>query len=261
MAATFVGFNPPNQIRIEHFGLKGMDVMLVSTHASHAVPLNAMLVNEFGGSGTLPAARDSAVRTVRSKEHIYFEDDARRHIYEVIEGSVCIYKLMPDGRRQVVAFCYPGDLLGIGAGDEYAYNAEATSNTKLHSYPVAAIERLAVARPDLSHALLAFAMAELTFARDQLLALGRKSASERVCSFLLNLVEKKRARGGDGSTVDLAMTRSDIGDYLGLTIETVSRHFSRLRASGVIDLPQRGTVVIRDMDALESGAELCDGMV
>lgn len=234
--------------------------MLMQTQTGRNEPLGTILVNGMGNGLSATGKREGTTRSVRAKEHVFYEDDPRTHIFEIAEGSVCVYKLMPDGRRQIVAFCYPGDLIGMGTREEYFYNAEATSDAKLNCYPVATIERLAEQRPELSHALLAFAMAELSLAREQMLTLGRKSALERVCSFLLERVRKQHTRGEDVLRIDLPMTRTDIADYLGLTIETVSRNFSKLKMTGIIDLPHSGEVIVRDMDALESMAESSDAI-
>lgn len=220
---------------------------------------NLTLLSELDAGVQSGRPRDKVRRTVRAKEHVFFEDDPRSHIYEVVEGSICVYKLLGDGRRQVVAFGARGDLIGMGMGDTYLYSAEAITVTQLNCYPVATVERLAKERPDLSHALLAFAMAELAAVRDQLLSLGRKTALERVSSFLLDLSGKRRLRGESPQRVTLPMTQSDIADYLGLTLETVSRNITRLRDSGVIARAQRDTIEILDMEALERMAEASDG--
>lgn len=219
------------------------------------------LLNKLDACVQPGRTRDKARRTIKAKEHVFFEDDPRSHIYEVVEGSVCVYKLLGDGRRQVVAFCAPGDLIGMGIGDTYLHSAEAITDAQLNCYPVATVERLAEERPDLAHALLAFAMAELAVVRDQLLSLGRKTALERVSSFLLDLSRKRRLHGECPHQVTLPMTQSDIADYLGLTLETVSRNMTRLRQSGVIARSQRDTIELLDIEALERMAESSDDVL
>ena len=204
-------------------------------------------------------AAGGSIRRFEHKEHVFFEGDPRDNIYEVVEGVVSIYAITPDGRRQVISFCYPGTLLGFGHAESYLYNAEAISPVTLRSYPAGALERLATERPDLSQSLMSFMIAELTAARDQMLTLGRKSAPERIASFLLDLSRHNADCGEDPDTLELPMTRSDIADYLGLTIETVSRNFTKLRSEGVIDLRQTATVQIRDIERLEDIASCDEG--
>lgn len=230
--------------------------MMTATHAGHLAPISAILA----GDNVQNAPSKGAERSLRkfgAKEHVFFEGDDRDSIYEVVEGVVCVYKVTSDGRRQVISFCYPGSLLGFGHADRYLNSAEVLSPATLRSYSAGALDRVAAERPDLAHSLMSFVMAELAAARDQLLTLGRKSASEKIASFLLELSRQNEEMSGDPETLQLPMTRSDIADYLGLTIETVSRNFTKLKTSGIIDLHQNTTVVICDMERLEDIAS-CD---
>ena len=233
--------------------------MMVSTPKGQLAPISAIITgNDIEGSRITPTP-DGMVRQLGHKEHVFFEGDEREHIYEVVEGVVSVYTVMPDGRRQVISFCYPGTLLGFGHAERYLYNAEALSSVKLRCYPASALERVAAERPDLSKSLMSFMMAELAATRDQLLTLGRKSAPEKIASFLLDLSHHNSDVEEDPHVLHLPMTRSDIADYLGLTIETVSRNFTKLRVDRVIDLDQSATVLIRDMDALEDIASCDEG--
>ena len=129
------------------------------------------------------------------------------------------------------------------------------TKAKLCQYPRAKLERVIDEHPELARQLFAIVAQDLGAARSQMLLLGRKSALERVASFLLDLSERSAARGEDPDLVALPMPRGDIGDYLGLTIETVSRTMTRLRQLGVLDLHQHRTVAIRDRDRLSEMAE------
>ena len=233
--------------------------MMVSTPTAQIAPISAIIANNNVQSVPADASAGSSIRRFGQKEHVFFEGDSRDNIYEVVEGVVSVYSIMPDGRRQVISFCYPGTLLGFGHAKSYLYNAETLTPVALRSYPAGALEKLATERPELSQSLMSFMMAELAAARDQLLTLGRKSAPEKIASFLLDVSRHNADCGEDPSTLELPMTRSDIADYLGLTIETVSRNFTKLRSDGVIELRHNTTVLVRDMDRLEEIASCDEG--
>jgi CRP/FNR family transcriptional regulator len=195
------------------------------------------------------------LRTIAAKEHAFTEGDPRLHLYRVESGAICLYKVMPDGRRQVLGFAYPGDLLGLGAFDEHQCNAQAMKPSQVRAMAWSAVQH--VARTDASFGLKLYEAIsqELAAAHALLLTTGQRSAAERVGAFLLAMVRRNRRSGLETSVIDLPMTRSDIGDFLGLTIETVSRTFSRLRQQRIIDLEQSARVRVLDSRALERLAE------
>lgn len=196
------------------------------------------------------------VRTLQAGQHIFREGDSATQIYKVEQGCLSIYRLMPDGRRQIIDFAYPGDLIGLGVAEEHATSAATLTLVRLRSFPVAALFQSARNDVQLSSRLLELVSLELMAARRLLCALNRRSAGERVASFLVDLSRRLERNGGDPLRIILPMTRSDIGDLLGLTIETVSRTFSKFRRSGLIDLEQCTVVIIRDIQRL---AEFADG--
>lgn len=191
------------------------------------------------------------MRGVETKEHVFAEGDSRSHLYRVETGTICLYKLLPDGRRQVLGFAYPGDLVGLGPLGEHQFNAQATKPSRLRSLPWSTLQHVARHDPALGIKLYEVMSQELAAAHDLLLTTGQRTATERVAAFLLAMSRRSQRKGEDASIVDLPMTRSDIGDFLGLTIETVSRTFTKLRHLGIIDLAQSTHVHIVDMDALE----------
>jgi CRP/FNR family transcriptional regulator len=202
----------------------------------------------------------SSIRTVPAKEVVYCEGSPSDHVYEVIEGVVKLYMLMADGRLQITGFAYPGQILALDAGFHHATTAEAVTQTKLCQYPRAKFERVIDEHPELARQLFAIVAQDLSAARSQMLLLGRKSATERLASFLLDLSERSAARGEDPDLIELPMSRGDIGDYLGLTIETVSRTITRLRQLDVLDLRQHRTAAIRDrvrLSEMAEGGEFC----
>ena len=194
-------------------------------------------------------------RTIAAKEHAFTEGDPRFHLYLVETGAICLYKVMPDGRRQVLGFAYPGDLIGLGACDEHQCNAQATKPSQLRSIPWNTMQRVARQDPALGLKLYEAISLELAAAHDLLLTTGQRSAAERVATFLLAMVRRSERNGQDASIIDLPMTRADIGDFLGLTIETVSRTFTKLRQLGIIDLAQSARVRILDSKELQALAE------
>ena len=185
------------------------------------------------------------------QQTIFYEGDPAQYVFNVTKGAVKLYKLMADGRRQVTGFLFRGDFLGLALNTSYAYSSEAMLPTRLCRFPRDDLERLLDEFPRLERRLLAMAGNELIAAQDQMLLLGRKTARERLVSFLLLLGERSERRGDAASPVMLPMTRNDIGDYLGLTTETVSRAFTELRKSGLIALDGPNDVRLVKPDALE----------
>jgi CRP/FNR family transcriptional regulator len=195
------------------------------------------------------------VRRVDAKEHVFAEGDTRTHLFRVESGAICLYKVMPDGRRQVLGFAYPGDLIGFGSLPEYQFNAQATKPAQLRLLSWSTVQHTARHDAALSLKLYEAISNELAAAHDLLLTTGQRSAAERVAAFLLAMSRRARRSGQDANVIDLPMTRADIGDFLGLTIETVSRTFTKLRQQRIIDLAQSARVHLVDIEALEELAE------
>ncbi|KAB2939969.1 MAG: helix-turn-helix domain-containing protein [Hyphomicrobium sp.] len=183
----------------------------------------------------------ATVRRLLAKEHVFCEGDDRDHVFRVEEGVIAVYKTLPDGRRQIIDFAYPGDLIGLGVLGEHVLSAQATVPSKVRCLSASALERIAETDAGLALKLYKSVCQELAATRSLLVTVGQRSAIERVAAFLVAL---HRRTATDGSTaVKLAMRRSDIADLLGLTIETVSRTLTKLRAMSVIDIGQGGTRV------------------
>jgi CRP/FNR family transcriptional regulator len=202
----------------------------------------------------LPGLPFGALRVIDAKEHVFRDGDPATAIYKVISGLVCLYLLLPDGRRQVVDFAFPGDVVGLGALTHHTVNAQANEVTRLSVHPMAMVRDLASRDAELSRDLYAAVSLELQAARDLLMTVSRRTAIERVAAFLLTLAQRNERRGRPSRNIVLPMTRSDIADVLGLTIETVSRTFTKLRAEGYIDLEQCILVTIKDMAKLKAAA-------
>lgn len=185
-----------------------------------------------------------------NREDLFLEGDEASHVYEVMSGVVCLYRIMPDGGRHILAFRFAGDIVGLCSPANYGYNAQAVGDSRVRRISRAGLERMIDERADFARKLLRMAAAELNAMRDHLTCLASKSAEAKVADFLLMLAERSQARAGTAVVVNLPMTRTDIGDYLGLTIETVSRTISKMRRSGIIDLPRTTQVVVRSKDRL-----------
>jgi CRP/FNR family transcriptional regulator len=186
---------------------------------------------------------------------IFDEGEPGEHRYNLTGGCVKIYKLLGDGRRQIIGFLFPGDFLGLAIGDEYAYSAETVVDTELCRFPRSSLEELMNRFPVLENRLLGATSNELAVAQDQMVLLGRKSAKEKVATMLLTFARRAEKRGGASNPVSMPMTRSDIGDYLGLTTETVSRTFTQLKTQGVISLEPGNQVRLKNLETLEELAQ------
>lgn len=193
----------------------------------------------------------ATLRRIEAKEFVFIEGDPTTHIFRVETGAVALFKVLADGRRQVVGFAYPGDLIGLGAQGEHVMNAQAVKPTRLRCLGMTALHRAAARDPELAFKLYEAVARELAAARDLMLTTGQRSATERVGSFLLAFSRRAERDGQDPCDFELPMTRADIGDFLGLTIETVSRTFTKLKAIGLIELPQSNRVKLVDLAQLE----------
>ena len=183
------------------------------------------------------------------------EGEQADFLFNLTQGAIRLYKLMADGRRQITGFLFEGDFLGIALNEQYAYSAEAIGEVTLCRFPRQKFEVMLDEFPHLEKRLLGVASNELAQAQDQMLLLGRKTAREKVVSFLSALSRRAVDRESDASPVYLPMSRADIADYLGLTTETVSRTFTNLKRDGYIQLKAGGYVELPDIEALEEVAE------
>lgn len=224
---------------------------------------------------------------------VFQEGDAADYLFNVTDGVIKLYKLLPDGREQVTGFLFPGDFVGLALNASYGYSAEAITDLRLCRMARGAFNDVLAETPKLEHRLFTVASNELAQAQDQMLLLGRKTAREKIASFFLQLADRQErsrlaqrqaagfADGADGPSrangadtgvdtrmdtgmdkaesemviVDLPMGRADIADYLGLTTETVSRTLTQLKTDGSIRLLDHHQVEIHGRGALQDIAE------
>jgi CRP/FNR family transcriptional regulator, anaerobic regulatory protein len=204
----------------------------------------------LGGPATSHLMAVSTLQRKAPGETLFAEGDEAESVYEVVRGMLRLYKLLPDGRRLITGFLSAGHLLGLAPEGVCVYTAEAITEVTLCRYKRTAFERLIDEVPGFAKRLLAVTSHELSAAQNQMLLLGRKAATEKVASFLL-LMAGQQGGDDDADTVEVPMTRSDIADYLGLTIETVSRTLTKLRQDGLIALPCPTRIEIHDHDRLQ----------
>ncbi len=190
----------------------------------------------------------------RKGQTIVCEGETAERLFRVLRGVVRAYKMLPDGRRQIVGFIFPGEVFGFSPDDAYGYSVDAVTDATLHAYGSAMLERFAHERPALAHCLREVAYRELRAAQSHIVLLGRKTAFERVVSFLLSLSHRAAGTGQDGCVLWVPMSQADIADYLGLTTETVNRIVSQLREAGLVTVPSRGVMRLESPNQLEEVA-------
>ena len=176
---------------------------------------------------------------------IFGENEPAEYLYKVVSGTVRTYKILSDGRRQIGGFYLPGDIFGLEFADEHTLSAEAITDTKVLVIKRSALNSLAGRDVGVAQELFALTGRELQRVQERILLLI-KSAQERVASFLLEMAKRVSA----GNSIELPMSRQDIADYLGLTIETVSRTFTFLESTAAIEVPTSRRIVLRNRSAL-----------
>jgi CRP/FNR family transcriptional regulator len=199
-------------------------------------------------------AATAVMRDIAKGETFIEEGDSATDFFNVTRGTVKLFKMLPDGRQQVTGFAGAGHFLGLAVSDTYAFSAEAIEQTKVCRFSRPKLRALLHDFPSLEERLLQTACNELVSAQEQMLLLGRKTARERVASFLIARLDPAIPCTGLSDVIPLPMTRGEIADYLGLTIETVSRTFSRFKAEKRIAIPSNTEVVILDRTGLSSMA-------
>jgi CRP-like cAMP-binding protein len=194
-----------------------------------------------GGTIELMGASMSFARN----SEIYGENEPAEYLYKIVSGTVRTYKVLVDGRRQIGAFHLPGDIFGFESGNEHTFSAEAITDCKIVVFKRSAVMALAARDNDVARQMWELTSRELQRVQMHSLALI-KTAEERVAGFLLEMAD----RVDSGGTVELSMSRQDIADYLGLTIETVSRTLKVLEDAAAIEVARRRRILLRNRPAL-----------
>jgi CRP/FNR family nitrogen fixation transcriptional regulator len=179
-------------------------------------------------------------------EEIYAEEDETKYVYKVLSGAVRVTRLLSDGRRHLSAFHLPGEVFGFEPGRRHKFAAEAVVDSRIAMVRRSALEEAADRSVEVSRGLWELAEQNLERLHEHTLLLGRMSAAQRLAAFLLEI----SARTSAPEIVELQMSRSDIADYLGLTIETVSRTFTQLERDRAIEIPSARQIVLRNRTRL-----------
>ncbi|WP_297516145.1 helix-turn-helix domain-containing protein [uncultured Caulobacter sp.] len=180
-------------------------------------------------------------------EEIFGEGEDADYVYQVVSGAVRTYRILRDGRRQIDEFHFAGDYFGLEMGATHRVTAEALTDATVRMVRRGALSDLAAQRGDAARAIFRLTAEGLQRSQDHVLMLGRRSAQERVVGLLLDIAQRTRAE----AELDVPMGRQDMADYLGLTIETVSRTLTALQDEGLIALPSVRHVVLKDRRSLE----------
>ena len=180
-----------------------------------------------------------------ANSEIYGENEPAHYLYKVVSGTVRTYKVLVDGRRQIGAFYLPGDIFGLETGDEHTFSAEAITDCKITVIKRSTVMALVATDNEVARQMWALTARELDRVQEHSLVLI-KSAEERVAGFLLEMAD----RVPSGGAVELPMSRQDIADYLGLTIETVSRTLKILEDAATIEVAKRRRILLRNRSAL-----------
>jgi len=189
------------------------------------------------------------------RQQVFATGDPARHVFNLTEGMVSLSRSLADGRRQIFGFLLPGDFIGLESGDDYTFDAESLTEAKACRFERVAFDAFLHDNPDVALRLVRVASNDREQAAQHEMLLGRKTADERIATFLLDLRRRSGERHLRTQPLPLPMTRTEIADYTGLTIETVSRVLGRLRAAKAIEPVGTGAVRLLDVASLERLAE------
>ena len=215
------------------------------SRASYLTPVPSLPPAAIVGAGL---DRLGTATMIERGRMLFQEQDPAEHVFKVLSGALRAVRLLPDGRRSITDFLLPGDYVGLAENGTYSQTIEAVADSKLVKYSRRRFDAFLDSDARAGRHFFGLVCGELSAAQDRLLLLGRKCAVERIASFLLAIADR---RSPEATAVDLPMGRSDIADYLGLTIETVSRVLGQLRAREIIDVPTVNRIVFTDREGLE----------
>jgi CRP/FNR family transcriptional regulator len=193
-------------------------------------------------------------RVLSPNEALCWEGDSAGHVYSVSHGVLRLTRLLPDGRRHIAGFSYPGDFIGVTLEDEHSFTIEAVSAAKLCRFPRGRFDEFVETHPNMARRLYSDAASQLVAAQQQMVLLARKTAPERIATFLLQMVGRTKQVAGEPLRARLPMVRIDIADYLGIRIETVSRELGALKAARIIRMQSVHDLLILNSDQLAERA-------
>lgn len=205
-------------------------------------------VSEGGALSSLFDPRP--VETLEPNSVLFWEGDVAEDVFQVVRGCLRLYRMMSDGRRAVTGFMFAGEILGVSFKDRYLFTTEAVTKVKLRRFPRTQMHATLARTPKLTGELLATACDEFSSAQDQMLLLARKTALERIANFLVIVAKRTTPAIRPGDEIELPMSRLDIADFLGLTIETVCRILTKLKSEGLIALRSPHRVALIELAQL-----------
>ena len=227
----------------------GSSVIAPNNDAVHVVHRCFERTSAAADAGTLGFTH-GAVRKVPAGHRLWNEGDARSHVYFLRSGTLCHSRLLSDGRRVVIGFSYPGDMVGLGSSI-HGNDCIALQPCRVEALSAASFQRAVRESPELAALAQSEVSHALTSAQDHVIVVSRLAAAERVANFLVDLAERNRRRSLSPSSIVLSMRRIDIADYLGLTIETVSRMLTSFRKAGLIEMRQPTVVFLPGLEKLK----------
>ena len=195
-------------------------------------------------------SRISYEKNYKDKQNIFLQSDPSDYLFNVTEGNVKIYQLLDDGRIQIIGFLYPGDFFGSYKNGKYNYSADSIGDVRTCVFEQKKLDDYLERNVTLAKELLNQTSHELTLAQDRMSVLGKLDAIERLSKFILNISHQRKRIGWQNNPISIPMTRQDIADYLGLTIETVSREISKLKSTNIIKVISTKQIFINDMAKL-----------
>lgn len=230
------------------------NILDLATRRSGGVvsPCAACAVRDLSICGVLDDEQVTQLSGITSEinlapgQALFYEEDAADHLYVIKSGSARVFKLLADGRRMVTGFLFKSDIVGLAESGYYAYSCEAVTGLSLCRFPRVKLQSMFERFPVMQLRMLEIATNELAAAQDQMVLLGRKTAQEKLASFLFLLVRRTERHTDRCDSIIVPMSRGDIGDHLGLTTESVSRCFTQFRKMGLIRLDTAHTVTILD---------------
>lgn len=240
--------------RIPHSQFGGDAATTKSLRPSYLRPVPTISPS---GQGAVSLDRIGSLQVAARGGTVVDQGDPAEHVFKVVSGALRVVRLLSDGRRSVINFLLPGDFFGLAESGTYAHSLEVLSDASFVRYPKEQLRKVLDSDPAAGRRFFNLMCEQLSAAQELQWTLCRKSAVERIASFLLAMADRSKTQGKfAGTTVQLPMNRADIADYLGLTIETVSRVLTQLREQRIIEVPTASQVILRDCDRL---AAISDG--
>lgn len=234
--------------RIQHSRFAGSVAATKNRHPSYLRPLPTPAPES---RGPLSFDRIGSLQVVARGATVVDQGDPAEHVFKVVSGALRVVRLLSDGRRSVINFLLPGDFFGLAENGTYTHSLEVLADASFVRYPKEQLREVLDNDPAAGRRFFNLMCEQLSAAQERQLTLCRKSAVERIASFLLAMADRSKAQGkAAATTVKLPMNRADIADYLGLTIETVSRVLTQLREQQIIEVPTASQIVLRDCDRL-----------